>query len=357
MTIEINITTDDYFEIKNLVSDAYLPLKKLTDKKNFISILENFSLTTGEIFPFPIFLDVDNLIAKKLKIGNIYKLKLKNIIIGTIKISDIYKIDKLYSSQKIFGTTDSKHPGVKKFIYKKDFFLGGEIKLFPEKKIDRKLPYLYPKLTKDIFKKNKWKTVVGFQTRNIPHRAHEQLLRTALEYCDGLFINPLVGYKKTGDFTNEAVFKSYEFLIENYFTKNRAYLGPLNASMWYAGPREALFHAIIRKNYGCTHFIVGRDHAGVGNFYGKYEAQKIFKNLNSSLGIQILNLGGPFHCKYCDGIVTENSCPHFNNPNFNVKHISGTDVRNKLLNNKYLSRKIIRPEIVKILKKIDKLFI
>ena len=172
-----------------------------------------------------------------------------------------------------------------------------------------------------------------------------------------MFVQPLVGYKKPGDFTNEAIFKTYEFLIENYFTPKKVFLGPLNSAMWYAGPREAIFHAIIRKNYGCTHFIVGRDHAGIGKYYGKYDSQNIFDKFKSKLNINILKLGGPFYCKFCDGIVSENSCPHYNNPIFNVDHISGTDVRNRILNNKYISKKFVRPEITKILKKLNKVFI
>ena len=153
------------------------------------------------------------------------------------------------------------------------------------------------------------------------------------------------------------MFRTYEYLIQNYFPKNKVFLGSLKRAMWYAGPREAIFHAIIRKNYGCTHFIVGRDHAGIGNYYGKYDSQKIFQKFKEDLNIKILKLGGPYYCKYCDGIVSERSCPHHNNPRFKVNHISGTDIRKSILNDKYISKKYIRPEVLKILKSLNRVFI
>ncbi len=357
MSVEITINLDDYLEIKNLSSNVYYPLTKLVNKDNFTSIVDNYSTLDGKIFPIPIFLNVDKELEKKLKLNRNYNLVLNDSIVGNILLDDIYSVNKKIISKKLFGTNDVKHTGVKRFLQKKEFFIGGKVTLFNNDVLEKSINYLYPLQSIKAFKKNNWKTIVGFQTRNIPHRAHEHLLRTALEYVDGLFVQPLVGYKKPGDFTNEAVFKAYEFLINNYFAEKKVYLGPLNAAMWYAGPREAIFHAIIRKNYGCTHFIVGRDHAGIGNYYGKYEAQGIFDKLKLKLDIKILKLGGPFYCKFCDGIVSENSCPHYSNPDFSVNHISGSDVRDKLLNNKYLSKKYIRPEIIKVLRKLNRVFI
>ena len=357
MSLEINIDVNEYYELRNLDASVYSPLRRLVNKENFLSILNEYKLTSGEIFPLPIALDVDRSLASKIEIGKSYILRLDNRKIGSIVIDDVYSLNKLKVCKKLFGTDDPNHGGVKKYLSRKEFFLGGEIKLYNINRVDDQCQFLHPKEAKEIFKKKKWKTIAGFQTRNIPHRAHEHLLRTALEYTDGLFVNPLVGFKKRGDFRSVAIFRSYEYLLKHFFPLNKVFLGPLYASMWYAGPREAVFHAIIRRNYGCTHFIVGRDHAGIGNYYGKYEAQKIFDNFKSELGISILKLGGPYYCNYCDAIVTENSCPHCNNKQYKVTHISGTEVRNRLMNNKYISKKIVRPEIIKLLKGIDRLFI
>ena len=357
MELNIDISLNDYYELRNLSEKVYLPLTKLVDKKNFNSIVNNFRLTSGKVFPMPIFLDVHKSIAKKINLKQSYNLHLFNAKVGTINIEDIYKINRLIACKKIFQTTSKKHPGVNKFLNKKEYFISGSIKLVRKKIMNEKYPFLKPSETINYFKKNKWLSVVGFQTRNIPHRAHEQLLRNALELTDGLFVQPLVGHKKKGDFTNDSVFNTYKLLINKFFPKNKILLGPLYASMWYAGPREAVFHAIIRRNYGCTHFIVGRDHAGVGNYYGKYDAQRIFHKFKNELKIKILELGGPFYCKYCDAIVSEKSCPHINSKKYKVNHISGTEVREKLMKNLPFSSKIVRKEIIKILKKSKKIFI
>lgn len=357
MSLNIDISLNDYHELRNLTENVYFPLTKLVDKKNFNSILNTFRLSSGKVFPLPIFLDVDKSIATKINLKKSYSLHLFNKEVGKVIIEDIYKINKLSACKKIFQTNNKKHPGVNKFLNKKEYFIGGSVKLSKKKILNEIYPFLKPSTSKLFFKKNKWVSIVGFQTRNIPHRAHEQLLRNALEIADGLFVQPLVGYKKKGDFTNNSIFNSYKILIDKYFPKNKILLGPLYASMWYAGPREAIFHAIIRRNYGCTHFIVGRNHAGVGNFYGKYEAQKIFNKFQNELKIKILKLGGPFYCKFCDAIVSEKSCPHFNNKKYKITNISGTAVRERLTKNLYFSNKIVRKEIVKNLKKSKNIFI
>ena len=356
MLSKIEVSLDDYYELKNIKEKVYYPLSKLVDRKNFTSILNNYRLTTGKIFPLPIFLSIEKNIATKIKLNKTYRLSFKNKNIGRLKIEDVYKVNKINACKKIFNTSSLKHPGVQKFLNTKEFFVGGTIKQLNNRIIKEKYKYLKPTSLKKIIKKNKWKSLVGFQTRNIPHRAHEQLLRTSLEYSDGLFIQPLLGNKKINDFTNEAIFKTYKFLIKNYFPKNKIILGPLYASMWYAGPREAVFHAIIRKNYGCSNFIVGRDHAGVGNFYKKYDAQNIFNFFKKNINISIFKFAGPFFCKKCDGIVTENSCKHYKNNN-SIVEISGTEVRRKLLRNMKISTKVIRPEIVRVLYKIKNIFI
>jgi len=215
---------------------------------------------------------------------------------------------------------------------------------------------LTPAETKKIFKQNNWLTVTGFQTRNPIHTAHECLQRKALEITDGLFIQPLIGWKKKGDFTPEAVVKAYEKMIARFFPPHRVQLAMLRTPMRYAGPREAVFHALIRRNFGCTHFVVGRDHAGVGNFYGKYDAHKLCRQFND-LGIKILYLQGPYYCKKCGTVVTEDDCRH--GPEQAIP-ISGTEIRSLLSQGKVPPRELMREEIADVLlalQKKDRLFV
>lgn len=354
---QIKISLNDYYELQNLYNGVYYPLKKLVNKSNFDSITKNNRTTTGEIFPLPIFLDVNNKDAEKLSTKKNCKILLDENVVGEIEVNDIYKINKRKACKKLFNTNDLKHPGVYNFLNKKEYFVGGKVLLNNTGNTKKKDFYLNPSYVKEIFSKNGWKSIVGFQTRNIPHKAHEYLLRTALEFVDGLFIQPLVGNKRKGDFTNEIIFKCYKLLINNFLPKNKIELGSLLTSMWYAGPKEALFHSIIRRNYGCTHFIVGRDHAGIGNYYEKYEAHKLLAKYENEIGITIMKLSGPFYCSICDGIATEESCPHYKNNKNKITEISGTDIRKKLNSKNYISKKIIRPEIVNILKNSSNIFI
>jgi sulfate adenylyltransferase len=207
---------------------------------------------------------------------------------------------------------------------------------------------LTPEETRAEFKARGWKTVVGFQTRNVPHRAHEYLQRVALETIDGIFVQPLVGRRKVGDYTPQAIMCGYRTLIGTFLPRERVVLGILSTVMRYAGPREAVFHAIIRRNYGCTHFIVGRDHAGVGSWYGEYDAHELTRQFGSELGIEILHLRGFFFCPICDGIVTEKTCPHLGTPS--ARAISGTDMRRILVDGAVPDPRLMRPEIVAALK-------
>ena len=208
---------------------------------------------------------------------------------------------------------------------------------------------LTPRKVKEKIKTFNLSTVAGFQTRNVPHRAHEHILELALKEVDGLFIQPLIGKKKRGDFTPQAIMNSYNLLLKNYLPENKIILGALTTSMRYAGPREALFHAMIRKNYGCTHFIVGRDHAGVSNYYEEYEAQNLCIKYESELNIKIIKMRGPFYCKKCDMITTDNICSH----NEYRVSVSGTKIRNSLIKNHSISPKYMRPEIINTIKEDD----
>jgi sulfate adenylyltransferase len=200
-----------------------------------------------------------------------------------------------------------------------------------------------------------WKTVVAFQTRNAPHRSHEFLQKLALDQADGLFIQPVVGRKKRGDFRDEIVLAAYRLILDKYYPKNRTHLGVLPLRMRYAGPREAVFHALIRKNYGCTHFIVGRDHAGVGDYYGPYDAHKIFDNFKESeIGIKILKFDNAFHCRECGGLVTADKCHH---PGESRLLLSGTQLREMIQRGESIPVEFMRSEVVEFLMKQDNPFL
>jgi sulfate adenylyltransferase len=212
---------------------------------------------------------------------------------------------------------------------------------------------LTPEETRAYFARAGWQTIAGFQTRNVPHRAHEYLQRLALEQVDGLFIQPLVGSKKRGDYSPAAVLGGYRTLVERFLPANRVLLGILTTAMRYAGPREAVFHAIVRRNYGCTHFVVGRDHAGVGGYYGIYEAHELTRQFDGELGITVMRMSGPFYCAICDGIATERTCGHATTHPDAITEVSGTLVRRLLASGGELRPELIRPAVVESLAGLD----
>jgi len=329
--LQIIINEETLQDLINIEIGLFSPLKGFMDSKDYKSVINDMRLANGEVFTIPITLEVDSLdIIKENKAKLIYN----EIVVGEIEIEDVYKVEET-DILKVFKTLDINHPGVKKEIKRSKFRVGGKTKL-----IDKSLlkNVLTPTKTKKLFSKHK--TITGFQTRNIPHRAHEYLHRLALEFTEALFINPLVGWKKKGDFSEEAVIKGYKALIENYYTNLKVYFDVLKTPMRYAGPREAIFHAIIRKNLGCTHFIIGRDHAGVGNYYGKYEAQELAKKLQKDLDITILAFKEPFYCKKCEQIVSENCCGHSS-----IEKISGTKIREMLKQGIIPPKEFIRKEV------------
>ncbi len=349
----INLNYYQYNELEKLCWNSFYPVNSFMSSNDLISVINNFHLKNGDFFPLPIFLDIDD--ETKMNIQNKKKVDLifKNKKVGTISIDDIYKLKKQKYCKKIFGTNSIKHPGVNLFLNTKEWFIGGRVSLSKQKQIETEIKELKPAETKKIFKDMKWKTVVGFQTRNIPHRAHEYLQRVALEFVDGLYINPFIGWKKKGDYTPQAISTGYNYYFKNFINSKRVCLNLSRMNMRYAGPRESLFHAVIRRNYGCTHFIIGRDHAGVGNFYEKYEAHKLATRFEKELNIKIMKLCGPFYCEICDGIVTEKTCNH---SNINIFDISGTYIRNILLKKGEVDNRFIRKEIIKSLEK-TKVFI
>lgn len=344
----ININYDQFLELQKLGIGAFAPLTGFMTKIEFNAVVDELRLPNGAIFPLPVLLDIDNDALKMININRTVNLSFNGEIVGAIDVDDVFTCDRIYASQKIFGTADSSHPGVSHFLSMKEHFIGGQIVFFGAKTNNE--IELTPTETKQLFKTKGWNKVVGFQTRNVPHRAHEYLLRIALELSDGIFIQPLVGKKKVGDFTPEAIMKGYGALIEHALPNDRIVFSTLSTLMRYAGPREAVFHAIIRRNYGCTDFIVGRDHAGVGGWYGLYDAHKLTAELEPDLGINILRLKGPYYCKACDSIATSNSCNHGED---DIEQISGTYMRKVLSGGGIPDKHLMRAEVVNALIGLD----
>jgi len=340
----VSVIDDFILDLEKIAIGAYSPLKGFMCKDDFSRVVHDLRLADGTAWSIPIFLPIDKKIAQTFSRGeNIIITDKHGRDIAVLKIKEIFSFPKDKWAKKVYATQNKSHPGVNKIYSLHDRLIGGDIYLINRPRFRFEKYNLDPGQTRQIIRSRGWKTVAGFQTRNIPHRAHEYLQKVALNLCDGLLIHPLLGWKKDGDFAPDIIIKTYKTLIKHYYPKNSVILAGLTTAMRYAGPREAVFHAIIRKNYGCTHFIVGRDHAGVGNFYDKYEAHRIFDKINN-LGIQILALKGPYYCKKCQEVTTEKICPH--KPSQHLQ-ISGTLIRKLLFSGKDMPEYLLRPEVKK----------
>ncbi|HUI30526.1 MAG TPA: sulfate adenylyltransferase [Candidatus Acidoferrales bacterium] len=346
----VTLSARQWSDIELIASGAYSPLTGFIGEGNYRNIIENGRLTNGLAWTIPILLLVEDEEADRLKVSDQVVLRDndgKNIAI--LQLSEIFKVNKEELARMVWQTTDTKHPGVKNLFDEGDTALAGSIDVvrleahrdFPEYR-------LTPTETRHYFRERGWKSVVAFQTRNPIHRAHEYLQKVALEMVDGLLLHPLVGETKGDDIPAGVRMECYKTLLGNYYPQDRVLLSVMPAAMRYAGPREAIHHAIIRQNYGCTHFIVGRDHAGVGNYYGTYDAQKIFDRYSKDeLGITPLKFEHTFYCNKCEGMASEKTCPHGADERI---ILSGTKVRERLSSTQDLPREFSRPEVVDILR-------
>ena len=349
--MQIIISLDDYCKSYNLQTGVYAPLYHFVGSSDLSSISKELKLKDGNFYPLPIYLPLrDQNLSNKIldkKVELIYE----NDLVGCIEVSEVYEPDKENLCMSIYGTNDINHPGVKYFLNEPKYFLSGIPNIFKPPSFTKEKYFMTPDQVKSEKIKRDFNSLVGFQTRNVPHRAHEHLQRTSMEICDGILIHPLVGWKKRGDFSQEAIVRAYKILIEKFYPTDKVIFSLFYSPMFYAGPREALFHALVRKNFGCTHFIVGRDHAGVGNFYKLYEAHQIASKYSNSIDIEFLLLRGPYYCHLCGCVVTDKHCGHCNSDS--TDKISGTAVRKSIINGNDMPNWLIRPEIANVLSRKD----
>lgn len=346
---KIKLNKRELSDLEMIAIGALSPLEGFMCKDDYHSVIDTMRLTSGLPWALPVTLAVNEETANSLSIKEeITLIDEEGNSLAIMTVEEVYLHDKEKEAIQVYKTDSQDHPGVKYLFEVGSHLIGGKIDLIHRPKHEDFIQYrLDPADTRKIFQEKGWKRVVGFQTRNPIHRAHEYIQKTALEVCDGLMVHPLVGATKGDDISAEIRMRCYEALFENYYPKDRTFLAVFPAAMRYAGPREAVWHAICRKNYGCTHFIVGRDHAGVGNYYGTFDAHYIFDEFeDGEIGITPLFFEHTFYCKRCTSMASYKTCPHDSS-----EHIilSGTKVREMLRNGITPPQEFSRPEVAKIL--------
>ena len=331
-----------------LGTGAYSPLEGFMDAATYQSVVERMRLPSGLVWPLPVTLPVTAVEAARIREGAMVLLTTGDgRPAGILEPSGVFTIDKGHEAALVFGTDDPAHPGVARLFSGPEYRVGGSVRYFPDESAEKDSLLLTPRQTRALFASLGWQRIVAFQTRNPIHRAHEYIQKCALETVDGLLLHPLAGETKGDDLPIAVRLRSYEVLLERYFPKSRVVLSLFPAYMRYAGPREALFPALCRKNSGCTHFIVGRDHAGGGNYYGTYDAQRIFARFSEEeLGITPLLFENAFYCRKCEQMASSKTCPHGEEEHVGL---SGTTVRRMLHAGQAPPPELTRPEVAEVL--------
>ncbi len=342
-------------DVELIATGVLSPLTGFMGSEDYRSVVKDMHLRSGLPWTIPVTLPVSAEEAQDIQIGQSVALAEPDPagglhLMGVVEVAEKYPYDKADEARNVYRTEEDKHPGVARLYRQGDVLLGGDIWVFDLPLASRtEFPQFRhtPAQTRRMFAQNGWRKIVAFQTRNPIHRAHEYIQKTALEIVDGLFLHPLVGETKSDDIPADVRVESYQTILRDYYPADRVLLGVFPAAMRYAGPREAIWHAIARKNYGCTHFIVGRDHAGVGNYYGTYDAHTIFDNFDAdAIGIVPLFFEHTFYCKKCQAIVSSKTCPHDKSEHI---ALSGTQVRQMLERGEMLPEEFTRPEVSKVL--------
>ncbi|NOX89962.1 MAG: sulfate adenylyltransferase [Calditrichaeota bacterium] len=348
---QIRLTSRETSDLIMLGMGAFSPLDGFMREKDYKTVVTDMLMSDGTLWPIPITLSAPKAQADSLKQGSEVALidDESGELMGTMVIEEKYTYDKKHEARHVFRTDDEAHPGVAKIYAQHDVYLAGPVKVvnelhYPEEFGDY---YARPEKTREIFAQKGWKTIAGFQTRNPIHRSHEFVTKIAMEVSDGLFIHPLVGKLKPGDIPADIRMKCYEVLLDNYYPRDNVVLKVYPMEMRYGGPREAVLHAIFRQNFGCTHLIIGRDHAGVGSYYGPFDAQKIFEDIpEGKLHIKPIMIDWTFWCYKCDGMASMKTCPHNKEDRL---LISGTKLRDMLSKGEKPPKEFSRPEVVEIL--------
>jgi sulfate adenylyltransferase len=350
---KIPMTSREAGDVLMLGIGAFTPLTGFMGRDDWKGVCDEYKMADGTFWPIPITLsadkaDADSAVGKEVALFDVEN----NEILATMKVTEKYTIDKVHEAKKVFRTEDMKgHPGVAKVMEQKEFNLAGPIKVLSESYFPVQFKGLYqrPAESRKMFEEKNWRTVAALQLRNPMHRSHEYLAKIAIEICDGVYIHQLLGKLKAGDIPADVRVKAIDALVEGYFAKNTVIMGGYPMEMRYAGPREALLHAVFRQNYGCSHLIVGRDHAGVGDYYGPFDAQKIFHEIpKDALELQPLPIDWTFYCFKCDGMASMRTCPHGKDDRL---LLSGTLVRKTLSEGGELPKQFSRPEVLAILQK------
>jgi sulfate adenylyltransferase len=317
-------------------------------RPDYEGVVKTVHLANGLPWTIPVTLSTDRHRADELHDGTEVALfGPDHTLAGTMRLRDRFTYDRDLEAREVFRTTDTSHPGVANLYSQGEVLLGGDVRAIPYRAGSHADLERTPSQTRAVIEEKRWRTVVGFQTRNPIHRAHEYIMKCALELVDGLLVHPLVGETKAGDIEADVRIRCYQALLKDYYPPDRTLLSLFPAFMRYAGPREAIFHALVRKNYGCTHFIVGRDHAGVGNYYGTYDAQLIFHDFSAQeLGIQPMFFEHSFWCTRCGAMASTKTCPH---PAEHHVALSGTKVREMLAGGQRPPAEFSRAEVADIL--------